>query len=82
MIADGGMPARRYPGANVAEATAMARALAAQQARVTEDMAGRLVALERDGKDKNRRLAALEDRGQSVVAIVQALAGAFSLVRR
>lgn len=52
MIADGGMPARRYPGANVAEATAMARALAAQQARVTEDMAGRLVALERDGKDK------------------------------
>ena len=58
----------------------MARALAAQQARVTEDMAGRLVALERDGKDKNRRLAALEDRRQ--IAIVQALAGAFSLVRR
>ena len=46
MIADGGAPPRRYPpDASVAEATAMIRAYAAQQAKVNEDMARRLEAL-------------------------------------
>jgi hypothetical protein len=81
MIADGGTPPRRYaPGASVAEATAMIRAYAAQQARVNEDMSQRLAALESAKAETDRRLEAIERRRTGIVAVVQGLASIFSLV--
>jgi hypothetical protein len=48
MIADGGTPPRRYAkDASVAEATALIRAYAAEQARINAETARRLAALER-----------------------------------
>jgi hypothetical protein len=48
MIADGGTPPRRYAkDASVAEATALIRAYAADQARINDETARRLAALER-----------------------------------
>ena len=48
MIADGGTPPRRYAkDASVAEATALIRAYAAEQARINAETARRLDALER-----------------------------------
>jgi transglutaminase-like putative cysteine protease len=48
MIADGGTPPRRYgEDASVAEATALIRAYAAEQARINAETARRLAALER-----------------------------------
>jgi len=48
MIADGGTPPRPYAkNASVAEATALIRAYAAEQARINTETARRLAALER-----------------------------------
>jgi hypothetical protein len=59
MIADGGAPPRRYAaGASIAEATAMIRAYAAEQARVNVETARRLEALERYVGDQERDKAA------------------------
>jgi hypothetical protein len=81
MIADGGTPARRYPAnASVAEATALIRAHAAEQARVNAEMARRVEALERARAEDARRIAALEDRRSTLVAVIQAFAGMFSRV--
>jgi hypothetical protein len=81
MIADGGTPARRYPAnASVAEATALIRAHAAEQARANAEMARRMDALERARAEDARRIAALEDRRSTVVAVIRAFAGMFSLV--
>ena len=78
MIADGGTPARPYPAnASVAEATALIRAHAAEQARVNAEMARRVEALERDRAEDTRRIAALEERRSTVVAVIQAFAGLF-----
>ena len=83
MIADGGTEPRGYaPGASIAEATAAIRALAAHQTRVNEELAQRLAALERTKAETERRLTAIEERRAGVVAIVQGLAGMFSLVGR
>jgi hypothetical protein len=81
MIADGGAPPRRYPtGASVAEATALIRAYAAQQAGANEDMARRLATLESAKVETDRRLAAIEGRRTGIVAVVQGVASLFSLV--
>jgi hypothetical protein len=81
MIADGGAPPRRYaPNASVAEATAMIRAYAAQQAKVNEDMARRLAVIEREQAEMTQRLAAIEQRRTGIVAVVQGVASLFSLV--
>jgi hypothetical protein len=61
MIADGGTPPRRYPqDASVAEATALIRAYAAEQARINAETARRLAALERH--------VALEERNKATKA--------------
>lgn len=81
MIADGGSPPRRYaPGASIAEATAMIRAYAAEQARVNAETARRLEAVEREQAETAKRLATLEERREGVFAIVRGLAGMFSLI--
>ena len=83
MVADGGTPPRRYAkDASVAEATALIRAYAAEQARINAKTARRLDALERDKAERDRRVAALEDRQARVVRFVQGIAGVFSLVAR
>jgi hypothetical protein len=83
MIADGGTPPRRYAkDASVAEATALIRAYAAEQARINAETARRLDALERDKAERDRRVAALEDRQAHVAGFVQGIAGVFSLVVR
>jgi hypothetical protein len=83
MIADSGTPPRRYAkDASVAEATALIRAYAAEQARINAETARRLDALERDKAERDRRAAALEDRQARVVGFVQGIAGVFSLVAR
>jgi hypothetical protein len=83
MIADGGTPPRRYAkDASVAEATALIRAYAAEQARINAETARRLDTLERDKAERDRRVAALEDRQARVVGFVQGIAGVFSLVAR
>ena len=83
MIADGGTPPRRYAkDASVAEATALIRAYAAEQARINAETARRLDALERDKAERDRRVAALEDRQARVAGFVQGIAGVFSLVVR
>ena len=81
MVADGGSPPRRYaPDASIAEATALIRTYAAQQARVNEDMARRLAVVEREQAETARRLAAIEQRRTGIVAVVQGLASIFSLL--
>ena len=62
MIADGGTPPRRYAkDASVAEATALIRAYAAEQARINVETARRLDALERhvvtEGRNKATKAA-------------------------
>jgi hypothetical protein len=55
MMADGGTPPRPYSKhASVAEATALIRAYAAQQARINAETARRLAALERHVEDQKR----------------------------
>jgi hypothetical protein len=76
MIADGGTPARRYPAnASVAEATALIRAHAAEQARVNAEMARRVEALERDVAEMKQSKAAAGRAGE----VVQAFVGLFQL---
>jgi hypothetical protein len=59
MIADGGAPPRRYAAdASIAEATAMIRAYAAEQARLNVETARRLEALERYVGEQERDKAA------------------------
>jgi hypothetical protein len=83
MIADGGTPPRRYAkDANVAEATALIRAYAAEQAHINAETARRLDALERDKAERDRRVAALEDRQARLVGFVQGIAGVLSLIAR
>jgi hypothetical protein len=71
MIADGGTPARRYPAnASAAEATALIRAYAAEQARVNAETNRRLVALERDMAEMKQSKAAAARLGEAVQAFV------------
>lgn len=71
MIADGGTPARRYPAnASVAEATALIRAHAAEQARANAEMARRVEALERDVAEMKQSKAAAARAGEVVQAFV------------
>ena len=71
MIADGGTPARRYPAnASVAEATALIRAYAAEQARVNAETSRRVAALERDMAEMKRSTAAAARVGEVVQAFV------------
>jgi hypothetical protein len=72
MIADGGTPARRYPAsASVAEATALIRAYAAEQASMNAETNRRLAALERDMAEMKRRKAAAARMGEVVQAFVR-----------
>jgi len=76
MLADGGTPARRYPvNASVAEATALIRAHAAEQARVNAETARRLEVLERDMAEMKQS----KDAAARVGEAVQALVGLFQL---
>jgi len=76
MIADGGTPARPYPAnASVAEATALIRAYAAEQARVNAETNRRLAAMERDMAEMKQSKAAAARVGE----VVQALVGLLQL---
>jgi hypothetical protein len=80
MIADGGTPPRRYAkDASVAEATALIRAYAAEQARINAETARRLAALERyvAMEERNR---ALQAAGAAKWAEAQRLL--FNMLRR
>jgi hypothetical protein len=81
MIADGGRPPSRYAqSASIAEATALIRANAAQQAAVNAELSRRIEAIERREAATAARLKVIEDKRTNVVAIVQGFASMFSLV--
>jgi hypothetical protein len=83
MVADGGIPPRRYAAdASVAEATAMIRAYAAQQAGVNEDMARRLATVERANAEQAERIAALEDRRARTLYMAQGVIGFIQTIAR
>jgi hypothetical protein len=76
MIADGGTPPRPYPAnASVAEATALIRAYATEQARVNAETSRRVAALEREMVEMKRSTAAAARVGE----VVQAFVGVFQL---
>jgi hypothetical protein len=76
MRADGGAPPRRYAAnASVAEATAMMRAHATEQARINAETARRLAALEHDIAEMKQSKAAAARAGE----VVQAFLGLFQL---
>jgi hypothetical protein len=75
MVACGGTPPSRYP---VKETIAAFQIYAAAQERANVEMAQRLVALEKAKAETDRRLAAIEQRGEGLVAVLKGLSLLFS----